>query len=430
MSAGQVDSAAGQLLALADRGAGVPLRELALVGLAAAITTYFCTGGVRELAIRVGAVALPRERDVHVQPTPRMGGLGIYMGVCAAIFMASQLPALTRGFVYSSGMPAVVVAGGVIMVVGLIDDKWGLDALTKFAGQVTAASVLVTMGVAWSMIYIPFGGVGTIVLDQMSSILVTLALTVSIVNAMNFVDGLDGLAAGLGLITALAICIFSIGLLRSHGGDVLYYPPAVISVVLAGACLGFLPHNFHPARIFMGDSGSMLIGLMIAAASTTAAGPISQSSYGAKDVFALLSPFLLVVAVIFVPVLDLVLAIIRRTRAGRSAFSPDKMHLHHRLLQIGHSHRRVVLIIYLWVAIIAFGAASTIFIDPRYAGAVMLGAIGAAIVATVVPLLRRDTHTDDADTGQAPDHEVDAVGAPHLAGPDATLPAPATYDET
>lgn len=97
------------------------------------------------------------------------------------------------------------------MIVGLIDDKWGLDALTKFAGQVTAASVLVTMGVAWSMIYIPFGGVGTIVLDQMSSILVTLALTVSIVNAMNFVDGLDGLAAGLGLITAAAICIFRSG---------------------------------------------------------------------------------------------------------------------------------------------------------------------------------------------------------------------------
>jgi UDP-GlcNAc:undecaprenyl-phosphate GlcNAc-1-phosphate transferase len=389
-----VSTVANELLALADRGAGVPLRELALVGLTAAIITFFCTGGVRVLAKRVGAVAYPRERDVHLRPTPRMGGLGLYLGVCAAIFLASQLPALTRGFVYSSGMPAVVVAGGVIMLVGLIDDRWGLDALTKFAGQITAASVLVTMGVAWSAIYIPFGGVGTIVLDQMSSILVTLALTVSIVNAMNFVDGLDGLAAGLGLITAAAICIFSVGLLRSHGGDVLYYPPAVISVVLAGACLGFLPHNFHRARIFMGDSGSMLIGLMLAAASTTAAGPISQSSYGAKDMSALLSPFLLVVAVIFVPVLDLVLAIVRRTRAGRSAFSPDKMHLHHRLLQIGHSHRRVVLIIYLWVAIIAFGAASTIFFDPRYAGAVMLAAIGIAIVATVVPLLRRE-HADE-----------------------------------
>ena len=213
-------------------------------------------------------------------------------------------------------MPAVVVAGGLIMAIGLIDDRWGLDALTKFAGQITAASVLVTMGVAWSVLYIPIGGVGTIVLDQVSSILLTLALTVAIVNAMNFVDGLDGLAAGLGLITASAICIFSIGLLRDHGGDVLFYPPAVISVVLAGACLGFLPHNFHPAKIFMGDSGSMLIGLMLAAASTTAAGPISQTAYGARDVFALLSPFLLVVAVMFVPALDMLLAVIRRTRAG------------------------------------------------------------------------------------------------------------------
>ena len=380
---------AGDLLALNERGAGVPLRELALVGLTAAIVTYFCTGGVRKLATRVGAVAYPRERDVHVQPTPRMGGLAMYVGVLAAVLLASQLPALTRGFVYSTAMPAVLVAGGVIMGIGLIDDRWGLDALTKFAGQITAASVLVTMGVAWSVIYIPIGGVGTIVLDQVSSILLTLALTVAIVNAMNFVDGLDGLAAGLGMITALAICVFSVGLLRDHGGDVLFYPPAVISVVLAGACLGFLPHNFHPARIFMGDSGSMLIGLMLAAASTSAAGPISQSAYGARDVFALLSPFLLVVAVMFVPALDMLLAIVRRTRAGVSPFSPDKMHLHHRLLQIGHSHRRVVLLIYLWVGIVAFGTASTIFFDPRYAGGVMLAAIVVAVVATLVPLLRR-----------------------------------------
>jgi len=384
----EAGSLAGGLLALSDRGAGVPLRELALVGLTAAIVTYFATSPVRVLAIRLGAVAYPRERDVHVEPTPRMGGLAMYLGVICAVFLASQLPALTRGFVYSSGMPAVVVAGGLIMGIGLIDDRWGLDALTKFAGQITAASVLVTMGVVWSVLYIPIGGVGTIVLDQVASILLTLALTVAIVNAMNFVDGLDGLAAGLGLITALAVCIFSVGLLHDHGGDVLFYPPAVISMVLAGACLGFLPHNFHPAKIFMGDSGSMMVGLMLAAASTTAAGPISQNAYGARDVFALLSPFLLVVAVLFVPMLDLLLAIVRRTRAGRSAFSPDKMHLHHRLLQIGHSHRRVVLLIYLWVGIVAFGAASTIFFDPRYSGAVMLGAILVAIVATLIPLLR------------------------------------------
>ena len=383
------------VLALSDRGAGVPLRELALVGLTAAIVTYFATGGVRILARRLGAVAYPRDRDVHARPTPRMGGLAMFLGVVFSVFLASQLPALTRGFVYSSGMPAVVIAGGLVMGIGLIDDRWGLDALTKFAGQITAASVLVTMGVAWSVLYIPFGGVGTIVLDQASSILLTLALTVAIVNAMNFVDGLDGLAAGLGLITAMAICIFSVGLLRDHGGDVLFYPPAVISVVLAGACLGFLPHNFHPARIFMGDSGSMLIGLMLAAASTTAAGPISQSAYGVRDVFALLSPFLLVVAVVFVPALDMALAIVRRTRAGRSPFSPDKMHLHHRLLQIGHSHRRAVLLIYLWVGLVALGAASTIFFDPRYTGAVLLAALAVAVVVTVIPLVRGDAPYDE-----------------------------------
>ena len=384
-------------LALSDRGAGVPLRELALVGLTAAAVTYFATGGVRVLAMRLGAVAYPRERDVHLSPTPRMGGLAMYLGVVAAVFLASQLPALNRGFIYSSGMPAVVIAGGLIMTIGLIDDRWGLDALTKFAGQITAASVLVTMGVAWVVLYIPFGSIGTIVLDQVSSILLTLALTVAVVNAMNFVDGLDGLAAGLGLITAMAICIYSVGLLRDHGGDVLFYPPAVISVVLAGACLGFLPHNFHPARIFLGDSGSMLIGLMLAAAATTAAGPISQSAYGARDVFALLSPFLLVAAVVFVPALDMLLAIVRRTRAGRSPFSPDKMHLHHRLLQIGHSHRRAVLLIYLWVGLVALGVASTIFFDPRYTGAVMLVAIAVAVVVTVIPLIRGDTMADDEE---------------------------------
>ncbi len=378
------DNLAGGLLALADRGAGVPLRELALVGLTAAIITYFATGPVRVLATRFGAVAYPRERDVHVTPTPTDGRPGDvhrrHRGGVSRIAASRAHPRFRLLLGYARGG---VWRVRLIMGIGLIDDRWGLDALTKFAGQITAASVLVTMGVAWSVLYIPLGGVGTIVLDQASSILLTLALTVSIVNAMNFVDGLDGLAAGLGLITALAICMFSVGLLRDHGGDVLFYPPAVISVVLAGACLGFLPHNFHPAKIFMGDSGSMLIGLMLAAASTTAAGPISQNAYGARDVFALLSPFLLVVAVMFVPMLDLLLAIVRRTRAGRSAFSPDKMHLHHRLLQIGHSHRRVVLIIYLWVGIVAFGTASTIFFNPRDTAAVMLGAIAIAVFATL-----------------------------------------------
>lgn len=374
---------------LSDNGAGVPLRELALVGMSAALITYLATGAVRVIATRTGAVAVPRARDVHAVPTPRLGGVGMLLGVLAAILIAQQLPALTRGFAYTDDMDAVVVAALVIVVVGIIDDRWGLDALTKFVGQLTAAGVLVLMGVSWTVIPVPFGGIDTVVLDPLQSGLVTIALTVATINAINFVDGLDGLAAGLAFIAALAILLFSLGLLRDQGGDVSYYPPALISVVLAGACLGFLPHNFQPARIFMGDSGSMLIGLMLATASTSASGRIAVTAYGPADLFSLLSPLILVAAVMFVPMLDMLLAVIRRTRAGVGFYTPDKMHLHHRLLELGHSQRRVVLVIYLWVAVLAFSvAASTVFsvsvVVPALAGGLVV-----ALVATVVPRLRR-----------------------------------------
>ena len=373
---------------LSNNGAGVPLRELALVGLSAALITYLATGVVRVIATRTGAVAVPRARDVHAVPTPRLGGVGMLLGVLAAILIAQQLPALTRGFL-TDDMDAMVVASLVIVVVGIIDDRWGLDALTKFVGQLTAAGVLVLMGVSWTVIPVPFGGIDTVVLDPLQSGLVTIALTVATINAINFVDGLDGLAAGLAFIAALAILLFSLGLLRDQGGDVSYYPPALISVALAGACLGFLPHNFQPARIFMGDSGSMLIGLMLATASTSASGRIAVTAYGPADLFSLLSPLILVAAVMFIPMLDMLLAVIRRTRAGVGFYTPDKMHLHHRLLELGHSQRRVVLVIYLWVAVLAFSvAASTVFsisvVVPALAGGLVV-----ALVATVVPRLRR-----------------------------------------
>ncbi|GAA1481875.1 UDP-N-acetylglucosamine--decaprenyl-phosphate N-acetylglucosaminephosphotransferase [Gordonia sinesedis] len=370
-------------------GAGVPLRELLLVGLTAAAVTYLATSVVRVMAIRAGAVAVPRVRDVHVIPTPRLGGVGMFAGVVAAIALAASLPALNRGFAYTNDMGAVIAAGAVIVGVGVIDDRWGLDALTKFVGQLTAAGVLVIMGVSWYLLYIPFADIGTVVLDPLQAGLLTVAITVATINAVNFVDGLDGLAAGLGLIAASAICMFSLGLLRDQGGDVSYYPPALISVVLAGACLGFLPHNFSPARIFMGDSGAMLIGLMLAAASTSASGRIAINAYGPADVFTLLSPLILVAAVVFVPMLDMLMAVIRRTRAGVGFYTPDKMHLHHRLLELGHSQRRVALIIYLWVGVLAFSAAaSTLFPVSVVAPAFGAGLI-VALLITVAPRLHR-----------------------------------------
>ncbi|QBJ97966.1 undecaprenyl/decaprenyl-phosphate alpha-N-acetylglucosaminyl 1-phosphate transferase [Rhodococcus sp. ABRD24] len=385
-----MSSAETAVLALAGtgNGAGVPLRELLLVLCTAAVVTFLATGAVRVFAIRFGAVAVPRDRDVHVQPTPRLGGIGMYLGMLVALLFAQQLPALTRGFEFTTDISAVLVAGFVIVLVGVIDDRWGLDALTKFVGQVTAAGILVVMGVSWYLIFLPFGEGSTVILDQLQAGLVTVAVAVVMINAMNFVDGLDGLAAGLGLIAALAICAFSVGLLHDQGGDVSAYPPAMIAAALAGACLGFLPHNFQPARIFMGDSGSMLIGLTLAAVSTSASGRISLSAYGSRDLLGLLSPLLLVGAVMFIPILDLLLAIVRRTRAGVSPFSPDKMHLHHRLLQIGHSHRRVVLLIYLWVGVLAFGAVGSALIDRRIVVLLVAGGLVFALVVTAVPSWR------------------------------------------
>ncbi|MBN4927839.1 undecaprenyl/decaprenyl-phosphate alpha-N-acetylglucosaminyl 1-phosphate transferase [Hoyosella rhizosphaerae] len=360
-----------------------------LICITAAVITFLATGLVRVIAVRFGAVAHPRDRDVHVAPTPRLGGVGMFLGILAALYLAQQLPALTRGFEFSSDVRAVLIAGAVIVVVGIIDDRWGLDALTKFMGQITAAGVLVIFGVSWYVLYLPFAGGTTLVLGQLQAAGLTVFLTVLIVNAMNFVDGLDGLAAGLGLIAAFSICIFSVGLLFDQGGDVSVYPPAMIAAALAGACLGFLPHNFHPARIFMGDSGSMLIGLMLAAISTSASGKISLDFYGPRDLLGLLAPLLVVLAVMFIPFLDLLLAVIRRTRAGRSPFSPDKMHLHHRLLEIGHSHRRVVLVIYGWVGLLAFAAVASSLLDTRFVTPIVGVWFVLMVIVTFVPRFRR-----------------------------------------
>ncbi|MGH4021903.1 MAG: glycosyltransferase family 4 protein [Pseudonocardiaceae bacterium] len=373
--------------------AGLPLREYLLVGLTAAVLTFLLTGLVRLLAIRTGAVALPRERDVHLTPIPRLGGLAMYGGVLGGVLLAHQLPVLRRSFEYSWDVVAVLVAGGIIVVVGALDDRFELDSLTKLAGQVTAAGVLVLFGVQWFLFWVPWnGGVDStgsvLILGQDQAVLLTVALAVALVNAMNFVDGLDGLAAGIGLIAAMATGAFALHLLAESGASVSAYPPTLIAALVAGACLGFLPHNFQPARIFMGDSGAMLIGLMLAGATTSASGRIDPSQYSAADALALLSPLLVVAAVLFVPLLDLLLAVVRRTRAGRSPFAADKMHLHHRLLEIGHSHRRAVLLIYLWAALLAFGAVALTAFDVF----VVVWGLGlgllVALLGSVVPRLR------------------------------------------
>ena len=374
----------------------LPIREYLLAGLTAAVITFLLVGPVRLLAIKLGAVAWPRGRDVHVTPTPRWGGLAMLGGVLAGVAMAYQLPALRLAFDTSSAEVLGAVLVGVLLVgVGVLDDRYDLDALTKFAGQTTAAGVLIIFGVQWSTFWIPFGGGGDGISGSVLSLgygqgmLLTVLFTVVLVNAMNFVDGLDGLAAGIGMIGALAVGTFAISLILQYGNDPSYYSPALIAAVLGGACVGFLPHNFNPARIFMGDSGSMLIGVLLAAATTSASGKIPVVVDSPRYYLASLAPLIVFAAVLFVPVLDLAMAVVRRTRAGMSPFSPDKMHLHHRLLEIGHSQRRAVLLIYLWAGVLAFGAVALTFITDAV---VVLWTVGfgllLAALASAIPRMR------------------------------------------
>jgi UDP-GlcNAc:undecaprenyl-phosphate GlcNAc-1-phosphate transferase len=357
----------------------LPIKEFLLAGVTAGVVTFLLVGPVRVLALRVGAVAWPRGRDVHVTPTARWGGLAMLAGVLAGIAMGNQLPAMRLAFEYSDEVLGVVLAAVILVTVGALDDRYELDALTKLAGQTTAAGVMVIFGVQWTLLPDVFTG-GQVLLGREQGVLLTVLLTVALVNAMNFVDGLDGLAAGIGLIAAGATALFTMGLVLRNGNDASVFTPALIAFVLAGVCIGFLPHNFNPARIFMGDSGSMLIGLLLSAATTLASGKIPNGAT-AGDLLALFAPLIVLAAVVFIPVLDLLMAVVRRTRSGRSPFAPDKMHLHHRLLEIGHSQRRAVLLIYLWAGVLAFGAVALALIDDPF---VVLWAVGVGLVVAVL----------------------------------------------
>ncbi|WP_240615714.1 glycosyltransferase family 4 protein [Nakamurella deserti] len=369
----------------------IPAREYGLVFATAVAVTYLVTGVVRLFATRIGAFSPIRERDVHSVPTPRMGGVAVYLGVTAAVLMGYNLPALSEAFRNNTEILGVLVAGGVICFVGAVDDRFDLSAVTKLAGQVLAAGLLVLFGVQWVLLRLPTGSDGDVgniyVLGRDQAVILTVLLAVLLTNAMNFIDGLDGLLAGVAFISAIAAFAFSLYVLYDSGNNGLAQPP-LIAAALAGACLGFLPHNFFPARIFMGDSGSMFIGVTMAAAITSTAGKIDPLALGTRSSIALLAPLIVALAVVFIPLLDFFLAVVRRTRAGKSPMSADKKHLHHRMLQIGHTHRQAVLIFYLWALVFAGGAVSLGFFNWQVVIGPWLGGAVAALVVSAHPWLR------------------------------------------
>jgi UDP-GlcNAc:undecaprenyl-phosphate GlcNAc-1-phosphate transferase len=357
------------------------VREYLLCLFVAAAVTYLVTPLARSFALRWGAMAEVRDRDVHDEPTPRLGGLGMLAGLLAALVVARELPLMSSVF-EDSDEPIALLSGALVLVLlGMVDDRWGLDAPTKFAGQALAGAVMALQGIA--IVWLPIGG--TFVLDPVTSVLLTVLVVVVAVNAINFVDGLDGLAAGIVGIGALAFFAYSY-LLSVEYGFTRATLAALVSAVLTGMCVGFLPHNLNPARVFMGDTGSMLIGLLMASSVITL---VPNVVPGPTFVPALL-PILLPAAVMAVPLLDMLLAVVRRTRAGRSPFAPDKQHLHHRLLELGHSQRRAVLLMYGWTGLLAFTAVSLAFV-PAGVAAIWFVAGGAALLVAVRwPALRPD----------------------------------------
>jgi UDP-GlcNAc:undecaprenyl-phosphate GlcNAc-1-phosphate transferase len=357
------------------------VREYLLVFLVAGVASYLLCVFARELAIRSGAVARVRDRDVHATPIPYFGGVAMLGGLGAGLLVARHLPFLSTSqpFVFhDSGI--VLIAGAMICAVGVIDDLIELDALTKLGGQIVAAGFMVLNDVQLWSLRLP--GVGQFVLDPTQAVLLTMLLVVSTMNAVNFVDGLDGLAGGVVLIGAVAFFLFSYKLADSNG-ETLAITAAMLCAAMGGACAGFLPHNFFPARIFMGDSGSMLLGLVLSGSALTLTGQFASTTVeqgGSDGSVVMLLPILLPVSILIVPLADLVMAVVRRTRRGQAFYQPDKEHLHHRLLEIGHSQRRAVLIMWLWAGLIAFGGV----LVSLYSGTLTWALLAAVTLMTVV----------------------------------------------
>jgi UDP-GlcNAc:undecaprenyl-phosphate/decaprenyl-phosphate GlcNAc-1-phosphate transferase len=358
---------------------------LVVFGVAMA-TVGVVTPIVRWGSLRFGVgVDEPDARKMHHRPIPRLGGLALFAAMIAAIGVASVLPTFDEVFAETSEPEAIILAAVVIVGLGLFDDTRGISAPAKLAGQILAAGILVLFGFRLLFVYIPPGTV--ISLSPDLGALLTIVAIVSMINAVNLVDGLDGLAAGIGAIAAAALFWYvtsaeplaQVGLASSAG---------LMLAICVGAAVGFLFYNFNPASIFMGDTGAMLLGLLLAAAGISA---IQGTIQPARGTFAALSvPVLIPALVLAVPLFDTVWAILRRLRSGGAVFSPDKKHLHHRLVEIGHSHRRAVLIMYYWSALVAFAAVGVGLLPLPVVGIVVASGIGFALLfAGVGWLLRR-----------------------------------------
>lgn len=373
----------------------------------AAVTTFLLTFIVRKVAVRIGAVSHPGPRSVHAKPTPSLGGAAMFAAFLAAMAVASQIPQFHAMFHNSSEPVGLMLAAAVIFVVGAVDDLREVSPPAKVAGMVLAGGILSLFGVSMLYFRVPFASYDYVVLSADLAPLVTVVTVVLMANALNLIDGLDGLAAGIVAIAGAALFLYSDRLFKAgllEGSNI----APLIAVIAVGVCIGFLPHNFNPARIFMGDAGAMFLGLLMATMTITVGGRTADQFTGQTYFF--FAPLFIPLLILGVPIVDTAFSFFRRVARRQAFHVADKDHLHHRLMRLGHGPRRTVVILWLWTALL-----SGMVLIPTYTNhgnalvPVGVAALGLLLYAYFHPGRRSDHPSLDVPE-QAPE-EVDAAAA-------------------
>ena len=348
-----------------------------VVAVSVLVVSFGLAWGLWRLGIRYRWHREIRPRDVHQKPTPRLGGIAVFVAMALGAALASQLEEFAAVFEDPRPMVALFTAAFIVVALGVVDDLIELDWLTKLSGQMIAAGVVAWQGV--QIVSLPIGGI-TLFSPALSLVLTVLAI-VLVMNAVNFIDGLDGLVAGVALISTGVFFLYAFVLSVGDSGATYFSFATLVTVLLAGGLLGFLPLNWNPAKLFLGDSGSLLVGLMMSVSAISVTGQIDPATVSPTQLLPAFLPVILPLAVLIIPLVDFALAVGRRLRRGMSPFDADRAHLHHRLLDMGHTHRQAVLILYSWAAVLAIGTLMFLFVAWYWALLIIaVGLIGSTVV--------------------------------------------------
>jgi len=382
------------------------VRQYVFTFILTAAVTLSLSWAVWRLSLRYKLYPGIRERDVHTTPTPRLGGIAMFAGIVIALLVSSINPYFELVWIDPALMWSLLGASGLIVVVGVADDLWDLDWMIKLAAQFLAAGII-AIGGGLQIYALPLGDLT--VWSSWVSIVLTMFSIVIVMNAVNFIDGLDGLVAGTCLIANSVFFVYSYVLVRDTGASTNFNLATLIAVALMGACAGFLPMNWNGAKMFMGDAGALVLGLLMATSAIAITGQLEpglldSETLGRSQLVGAFLPILLPLVVVLLPLLDFGLAVVRRLAAGKSPFSADRKHLHHRMLDMGHSDKGAVLIFYAWTSIAGL-AVLLMYLGARedwpgeYRIGIAFGIVGvlACLVVTLLPSRRREKQAAPAN---------------------------------